>query len=319
VTASQCKTGQRVLWKAKNYITGVKRVFKFLGAIPPIVTPFNKDYSIDEKGLRELVRFCIDSELHSIVVGGSTGEYTYMTLEERKKIIEVAVDEAGDKMPIIAGTGCHSTRQTIELTAYAKNVGAAATLIITPHYLVPTEEGVINHYQSIAQSVDLPIILYSYPAATGVYISDDMLLRLSKEKNIVGIKNTSSMEHTNLLIKAMQNQNEFSVLTGWETLFLPTLACGGAGGICVSASVVPKMFVELHDAIVNKNDVKKAAGLHNKMVPLFKALFKEPNPGPVKAALELMGLPAGPTRLPLLPISEGLKNELSSILKELER
>jgi 4-hydroxy-tetrahydrodipicolinate synthase len=297
----------------------VKNVFKLQGVVPPIVTPFNKDYSIDLKGLRELVRFCIDSDLHSIVVGGSTGEYTYMTLEERKKIIEVAVHEAAGERPIIAGTGCHSTEQTIELTEYAKNVGAAGALIITPHYLVPTEEGVINHYEKIAQSVDLPIIIYCFPAVTGVYISEDMLLRLSKEKNIVGIKNTSSQEHTNLLIEAMQNQKDFSIVNGWDTLFLPTLACGGAGGMCVAAQVVPKKFIELYEAIVKESDVKKAAELHNKMVPLFKATYKEPNPGPIKAALELAGLPAGPTRSPLLPVSEKLKAELSSILKELDR
>lgn len=292
-------------------------MYRMKGVIPAIVTPFNSDYSINEKVMKELIDFLVDGGVHSILVGGSTGEYTLMAKEERKKIIDVAVKAADGRVPVMAGTGCHSTSESIELTQYAQEAGADSALLINPHYLKPTEEGLITHFKMVAESVSIPLIIYNFPAGTGVDSTPRVIKELSAVENIVGMKNTAPLESTNLLMHVSKDE-DFDVVTGWETLFLPNLVCGCKGGIGVAFNVVPKLFRELYDSFVEENNIEKARSLHNSMVPLFDALFREPSPGPIKAALELIGIPVGPTRLPLIPISQGLKEEIRQILKDLK-
>ncbi|PKP58550.1 4-hydroxy-tetrahydrodipicolinate synthase [Candidatus Atribacteria bacterium HGW-Atribacteria-1] len=292
-------------------------MYKMHGIIPAMVTPFNMDYSIDEKGSRELVRFLINGGVHCILVGGSTGEYTLMSKKERKMIIRIAVEEANEKVPIMAGTGYHSTEETIELTRYAADVGADSVLIITPHYLKPTNEGLITHYKKITEGADIPIVIYHWPEGTGVFLLPEIVGELSRVDGIVGIKNTAPQEHTNTLINMFQDRDDFAIVTGLESLLLSTLACGGSGGIGVVYNIIPRESVKLYKLMVGENNFEEAKKLHNKFMPLFNLIFREPSPAPIKAALSLMGLPAGPTRLPILSISDSLKEELKNMLKDL--
>jgi 4-hydroxy-tetrahydrodipicolinate synthase len=291
-------------------------LYNLQGVIPAIATPFHEDYKINEKELRRLIRFYVDSGVHCILVGGSTGEYNLLTKEERKSIIKISVEEAAGVVPIMAGTGYNSTYETIELSYFAKEVGADCAMVITPYYPKTTQEGLFYHYKEIAENIDIPIIIYNWPAGTGVSISVDVVRNLSKIPNIVGIKNTSSQEETNLFIQITQNQEDFSVVTGLETLLLPTLACGGAGGIGVTYGIIPKQSVRLYDLILD-NKFDEAKKLHNKLLPLFEAIFKEPNPVPLKAALNKIGFSVGPARLPLRPISKELDKEIENILANL--
>ena len=291
-------------------------MYKMEGIIPAMITPFNQNYSLNEKGFREVLRFLINKKVHCILVGGSTGEYTLMEKEERKRIIELAVEEANGEVPIMAGTAYQSTEQTIELTKFAAEAGADSALIITPHYPKPAEEGLKNHYRKIAENVDIPIIIYHWPGGTGVTISPEDVLELSELKNLAGIKNTAPQEHTNELIQLTKDCADFNVVTGWETLLLPTISCGGTGGIGVAHNVVPEQMIKIYD-LSNAGKVEEARYIHNQLLPLYKLLFKEPSPGPIKAALELLGLPAGPSRLPILPVANSLRKELQEELTKL--
>ncbi len=292
-------------------------MYRIKGIIPAIVTPFNSDYSINQKGMDELIDFLIHQGVHCILVGGSTGEYTLMTNEERKFSIDVAVKAADGRVPVMAGTGYHSTQETIELTKYAQEVGVDSALLITPHYLKPSEEGLITHFKKVAENVSIPLIIYNWPGGTGLNITPRVIKELSSVENIVGLKNTASLESSNLFMHITKDE-DFDIVTGWETLFLPNLACGCKGGIGVTFNVVPGLCRELYDSFVEHKDIEKAQYLHNSLVPLFDAIFKEPSPGPIKAALEMIGVPAGPTRLPLTPVSSGLKDEIRQILKDLK-
>lgn len=291
-------------------------MYRIKGIIPAMVTPFNSDYSINDKAMEELIDFLIHHGVHCILVGGSTGEYTLMTNEERKYSIELAVKLVNGRVPVMAGTGYHSTQETIELTKYAKEVGADSALLITPHYLKPSDDGLINHFKKVAENVSIPLIIYNWPGGTGFSISPRVLKELSSVENIVGLKNTASLKSSNLFMHITKDE-DFDVVTGWETLLLPNLACGCKGGIGVTFNAVPGLCRELYDSFVEHKDIEKARYLHNRLVPLFEAIFKEPSPGPIKAALEMVGIPAGPTRLPLTPISQALKDEIGQLLKEL--
>ncbi len=291
-------------------------MYRMKGIIPAMVTPFKNDYSINRKAMEELIDFLIHHGVHCILVGGSTGEYTLMTDEERKLVIELTVKLVDGRVPVMAGTGYHSTKETIELTKYAQEVGAESALLITPHYLKPSDEGLITHFKTVAESVSIPLIIYNWPGGTGLSISPKVVKELSSVENIIGLKNTASLESSNLFMHYTQDE-DFDIVTGWETLLLPNLACGCNGGIGVSFNVVPGLCLELYDSFVKQKDIEKAQYLHNKLVPLFEAIFKEPSPGPIKAALEMIGIPVGPTRLPLTPISQALKDEIRNILRDL--
>lgn len=290
-------------------------MYRMKGIIPAVVTPFKKDGSINKDMINELTDFYVEHQIDCLLVCGSTGEYTLMDKDERQQVIDLYLKAARGRIPIMAGTGYHSTKETIAMTKYAEAKGVDAALVITPHYLKPTEAALIEHYQKIAAATSLPIIIYNWPGGTGINVSMNLIKELAEIDNIVGIKNTAPQEDTNTFISLTQHK-DFDVVTGWETLLLPTLACGGAGGIGVSFNVVPALSKAIYDSFVVEKDLAKAQKLHNQLVPLFNAIFSEPSPGPIKAALELIGFPVGLPRAPINDISLELKQYLKELLKE---
>ncbi len=293
-------------------------MYKLHGIIPAMVTPFKEDKSLDEKGLQKLVVTLCKKGCHGILIGGTTGEYTFMDTEERKRLFELAVEAAtGTETTILANTGCHGTKHTIELTQHAKNVGADAALILPTYYLKTNFAGLKMHYEMIAKNVDLPVVIYHYPDATGVLLSPEQIVELSKIDNIVGIKNTASMQHTSELLYQTQDIEDFNVLTGFEHLILSTLACGGEGAIGIVHNVVPEQLVEMYE-LVKEDKLNEAREINNNLIKLYDLMEEEPCPAPVKEALKQMGLPAGDPRNPVMPASDEFKEKLNKELKRLE-
>ena len=294
-------------------------MFEFSGVIPAMVTPFKEDRSIDSNGLQKLVEYLAEAGCQGILIGGSTGEYTLMSFEERKQIIELAVEAAKNlNTTIIANTGCHATEHSISLTQHAQKVGADAVMILPTYYLKTTKKGIINHYKLISENVDIPLTIYHYPEATNVYLEPEEIIEISKLNNVVGIKNTAPMQHTSKLLSLTKDLNNFNVLTGYEHLFLSTLACGGDGVIGIVNNIVAKELLEMYKAI-QKDNLTKAREINNSLIKLYDLMEEEPCPGPVKAALQLMNLPAGPSRLPIVPASEDIKRRIKEELIKLNK
>lgn len=293
-------------------------MYELHGIIPAMVTPFKEDKSLDEEGLQDLVKFLCDEGCHGILVGGTTGEYTFMDTEERKRIFELAAEAAeGSETTILANTGCHSTEHTIELTKYAKKAGADAALILPTYYLKTNFAGLKMHYEQIAENVDLPLAIYHYPGATGVSLSPEQIVELSKIDNIVGIKNTASMQHTSELLYLTKDIDNFNVLTGFEHLILSTLAGGGKGAVGIVHNVVPAQLVKIYD-LLEQGSIKEAREINNNLIKLYDLMEEEPCPAPVKEALKQMGLSVGDPRLPVMPASEEMKEKLDKELKRLQ-
>jgi 4-hydroxy-tetrahydrodipicolinate synthase len=283
----------------------------FRGAIVAIVTPF-KNGKVDEAALRKLVEFQIKNGTDGIVPCGTTGESSTLSHEEHDRVIEVVIDAAKKRVPVIAGTGSNSTAEAIRLTRHAYKAGADGALMVCPYYNRPTQEGLYQHYKAVAESVPIPIIVYNIPGRTGVNMNPDTLARLAKIKNIVGVKEASGS------IKQMSDVihlcgPKFDVLSGDDLFTLPLMAIGGHGVISVISNVAPADMAAMVDAFV-AGDLKKARTLHYKMVPLIDALFVETNPTPVKAALAMMKKISYEVRLPLYKLSDANYEKLKKIV-----
>jgi 4-hydroxy-tetrahydrodipicolinate synthase len=283
----------------------------FRGAIVAIVTPF-KNGKVDEAALRKLVEFQIKNGTDGIVPCGTTGESSTLSHEEHDRVIEVVIDAAKKRVPVIAGTGSNSTAEAIRLTRHAYKAGADGALMVCPYYNRPTQEGLYQHYKAVAEAVPIPIIVYNIPGRTGVNINPDTLARLAKIKNIVGVKEASGS------IKQMSDVihlcgPKFDVLSGDDLFTLPLMAMGGHGVISVISNVAPADMAAMVDAFV-AGDLKKARTLHYKMTPLIDALFVETNPTPVKAALAMMKKISYEVRLPLYKLSDANYEKLKKIV-----
>ncbi len=286
----------------------------FKGSIVAIATPF-KNGRIDETALKKLVEFQIKNGTSGIVPCGTTGESPTLSTAEHERVIELCIKFSNKRVPIIAGTGSNSTEEAISLTKHAAQAGADAALIVSPYYNRPTQRGLYLHFKAIADSVDIPIILYNIASRTGVNIEPATMQKLAVEcKNIVGVKEASGSLEQMATIKNLCG-DDFILLSGDDTLTLPLLGIGGVGVISVVANIVPKDTAELVTAF-EKGDVKKAQKLHNKLLPLVKAMFLETNPIPVKTAMGLMGLCSGDLRLPLCEMSEENLTKLKKTLRD---
>lgn len=289
----------------------------FKGAITAIVTPFKENGDLDEQSLRNLVEFQIKNKIDGILPCGTTGESPTLDYEEHHKVIEIVIDAAKGKVPVIAGTGSNSTREAIEMTKKAAEAGADASLQVCPYYNKPTQEGLYRHFSAIAKAVDIPIIIYNIQGRTGVNMETSTLARLAKEhSNIVGVKEASGnvaqmMEVINELPK------NFTVLSGDDNLTLPLMALGGKGVISVASNIVPKEMHELTEYALNGN-FEKANQLHYKLLPLFKGIFIETNPIPIKAALAMKGMIKESYRLPMCEMKAENKEKLRKILVDLK-
>ncbi|MDH3973359.1 MAG: 4-hydroxy-tetrahydrodipicolinate synthase [Deltaproteobacteria bacterium] len=287
----------------------------FEGAFSALVTPF-KDNQVDEEALRGIIGFQISKGINGLVPCGTTGESATLTYEEHKKVIEITVDAADGRVPVIAGAGSNSTAETIDLAAHAKKAGAHGALLITPYYNKPTQEGLYLHYKSVAQAVDLPLVLYNVPGRTCVNMLPETSAKLSAIENIVGIKEaTADMEQISWLKKLCRDQ--FSILSGDDATVLPMMTLGGRGVISVVSNVVPGEMAALCRACLD-GDRDKALDIHYRLLPLTRALFSETNPIPVKEAIHMMGLMSDEVRLPLTRLPEDKRPALSAVLKELD-
>ena len=283
----------------------------FRGAIVAIVTPF-KNGKVDEAALRKLVEFQIKNGTDGIVPCGTTGESSTLSHEEHDRVIEVVIDAAKKRVPVIAGTGSNSTAEAIRLTRHAYKAGADGALMVCPYYNRPTQEGLYQHYKAVAEAVPISIIVYNIPGRTGVNINPDTLARLAKIKNIVGVKEASGS------IKQMSDVihlcgPKFDVLSGDDLFTLPLMAMGGHGVISVISNVAPADMAAMVDAFA-AGDLKKARALHYKMTPLIDSLFVETNPTPVKAALAMMKKISYEVRLPLYKLSDANYEKLKKIV-----
>ena len=274
------------------------------GSIVALVTPMLDDGSVDYPGLRKLIDWHITEGTDCIGVVGTTGESPTVNVEEHCEIIRVSVEQAkthGDRrVPIMAGAGANSTREAIELTKFAKQVGADCQLQVVPYYNKPTQEGQYQHFKTIAEAVDLPMVLYNVPGRTVADMAHDTVMRLTLVPGIVGIKEaTSNIERAQWLIKEVPKS--FAVYSGDDGSAVALMLCGGQGNISVTANVAPRLMHELCKAAV-AGDAKTAMQLQMKLLPLHKHLFVEANPIPVKWAMARMGLCGPAIRLPMTPL-----------------
>ncbi len=287
---------------------------KIQGSIVALVTPMNADGSVDLDSMRRLMDWQIAEGTDAFVIVGTTGESPTVNVDEHAELIRVAVEHSGKRVPIIAGAGGNSTAEAIVLTRYSKMAGADATLQVVPYYNKPTQEGMYRHFKSIAEAVDLPVILYNVPGRTVADMSNETIVRLSKVKNIIGAKDaTGNIARGIDLLR--QVPDDFSVYSGDDSTAMALMLCGAKGNISVVANVAPKNM-HLMCAAAIKGDIETARKLNNLMLPLSQQLFVEPNPIPVKWAMMEMGIIPSGIRLPLVTLSDMYQDGVRKALKE---
>jgi len=272
-------------------------MFKPHGVMPALVTPFTDDgKSVSEERLRALVNRCIELGVHGVVPCGTTGEFVNLTIEEKKRVIDVVIDEVNDRVSVVAGTGASGTDQAVEMTRYAKDAGADAALIVTPFYLKPKDRGIYEHYHTIASEVDLPIILYNIPQCTGVPLTWQMVEDLAQIPNIVGLKDSSG-QLGYMLAVLEKVRDKINVLCGHDEVVVAALAAGASGTILASANVMPDVWIEIYNH-VQKGELQKARELQYKVQKIARIIAGSGAVG-AKAALNMMKIKVGPVRKPL--------------------
>ena len=284
------------------------------GSIVAIVTPMRADGSLDYPRLKSLVDFHVAEGTDGIVIVGTTGESPTVNVDEHCELIRAAVEYAAGRIPVIAGTGGNSTSEAIELTAFAKQAGAAASLNVVPYYNKPTQEGLYRHFKAIAEAVDLPLILYNVPGRTVADLGNDTTLRLSQVPGIVGIKDaTGNMERGADLIKRVPSG--FALYSGDDASALAFILLGGQGTISVTANVAPRLMHEMCSAAL-AGELAKAREINSRLLGLHRHLFVEANPIPVKWAVSRMGLMEEGIRLPLTPLSSEYHERVLQAMRE---
>ena len=283
------------------------------GSLVAIATPMHEDGGLDLNSLRGLIDFHIEQGTDGIVIVGTTGESPTVDFDEHCLLMRTAIEHVAGRIPVIAGTGANSTREAVELTRQAKALGANACLLVAPYYNKPTQEGLYQHFRTVAEAVDIPQIMYNVPGRTGCDISNDTALRLAKSDNIVGIKDaTGNIERgTDLVLRAPKG---FAVYSGDDATCMSLMLLGGSGVISVTANVAPRLMHEMCVAAM-AGDVKQARDINAKLFALHQKLFVEANPIPVKWVLQQMGLIGSGIRLPLVTLSEQYHDTLRSAMK----
>jgi len=285
-----------------------------VGSIVALVTPMHEDGSVDYPALRRLIDWHIAEGTDCIGVVGTTGESPTVTVDEHQEIIRVAVEHAAGRVPIMAGAGANSTHEAIELSKFAKKVGADCTLQVVPYYNKPTQEGIYRHFKAIAEAVDIPVVLYNVPGRTVADMQPETTLRLAELPGIIGIKEaTGNIDRAAWLIK--QAPAGFSIYSGDDPTAVALMLLGGHGNVSVTANVAPRAMHDLCIAAVN-GDAKRAVEIHMQLLPLHKQLFCEPNPIPVKWALARMGRIGGALRLPLTPLGDAAQKAVEQALRD---
>ena len=277
----------------------------FKGSLVALITPMTQNGAVDEKAYAELVDWQIKEGTQGLIPVGTTGESPTLSHDEHRRVVEICIEVAAKRVPVIAGAGSNSTEEAIALTRHAKEAGADAALVVTPYYNKPTQEGMFLHYSAIADNVDLPVIIYNIPGRSIVDMNVETMARLAKHKNIVGVKDCAPS-----LARPIQQRlaigGDWCQLSGEDGTVLSYMAAGGHGCISVTANIAPRLCREMHDAWAS-GQIQKAIDIQDRMTPLHDALFSETSPAPVKYAASLLGKTADFCRLPLAPTSEGVK------------
>ncbi|MCA1728555.1 MAG: 4-hydroxy-tetrahydrodipicolinate synthase [Actinobacteria bacterium] len=284
----------------------------FSGAFTALVTPF-RNGEVDVEALEGLVEFQIQQGVNGLVPCGTTGESPSLTEEEDRIVIETVVRVTNERVPVVAGTGSNSTDMAIKYTKMAEEAGADGSLQVAPYYNKPTQEGLYRHFAAIAESTSLPLILYNIPGRTSVTISAETIARLAEVPNIVGVKDSTLSMNMVADVKYLCD-DEFDILSGDDPMILPLMALGGTGVISVVSNVAPGAVSDMV-ASLNQGDFDRGRELHYQLLPLFRALFFETNPIPVKAAASLLGLCSDEIRLPLVPMSGDNLRKLQEVME----
>jgi 4-hydroxy-tetrahydrodipicolinate synthase len=283
------------------------------GIIPAMVTPFHKNGEVNEEVLRQLVNHLIDGGVHGLFPIGSQGEFFALTLEEKRRVLEIVVEETRGRVPVYAGTGALTTADAVAATKMAEEVGADAVSVITPYFISPNEQELYEHFAAIANAVEIPVLLYNSVGRTGVNISADLVERLAKIDNVKGIKDSSGdLTLTGEYLR--RTPDTFSVLVGRDTLIYAALCMGGKGSITATANVAPRLVSEIYDAFV-EGDFERSLECQKKLAPLRIAFGLGTFPVVVKEALTLIGIEAGPCRKPVGPMSDDKRAELRDVLQ----
>lgn len=283
------------------------------GSIVALITPMDEQGEVDYDGLERLITFHLSEKTDALLVLGTTGESSTLSSEEEEEILRFTVEKVNGKVPVIAGAGTNATKKTIERVNRFAELGADQVLVITPYYNKTSDAGLLAHFTAIADQSPIPIILYNVPSRTGMTIPIQVLERLAKHPKIIGIKEASGDISYVMAVARLLNET-FVLYSGNDDMILPVLSVGGSGVISVWANIKPKQVHDLVSAFNNGN-IEKAQAIQLDALPLIHALFSETNPIPVKAAMEILGLPAGPLRLPLVSLAEEKKEQLARLLK----
>jgi 4-hydroxy-tetrahydrodipicolinate synthase len=282
------------------------------GSLTPLVTPFRGD-ELDLEAFGRLVERQIEAGSHGITVGGTTGEPGTLSLEERERLLEAAIEAASGRIPVIAGTGTGRLPDTLRLTRHAKRAGAAAVLVVTPYYVKPSQHGLVAYFEEVAAATDLPLILYDIPGRSGVALSVETIARLAEAPNVVGVKEArSDLEHVSRVLATCGR--DFAVYCGVETLCFPMLALGGAGHVAATGNVAPAALAELADAAF-AGDWDRARDVHFSLLELNEMVFADTNPIPIKAMLAEMGEIEPDVRSPLAPLLPAVRERVIGALE----
>jgi 4-hydroxy-tetrahydrodipicolinate synthase len=287
----------------------------FTGVGTALITPFTRDGSVDEAAVKRLARRQIDGGVHFLSPCGTTGEAPTLTHHDRLRVVELVVEEANGKVPVLAGAGGYDTREVIELARDMERVGADGLLSVTPYYNKPTQEGLYQHFKAISEGTPLPIVLYNVPGRTGVNMSADTTIRLSELRNIVAIKEYPELPQMSMIISGARE--DFIVLSGDDPVTVAAMAIGARGVVSVASNEAPAEMAQIVE-LCEKGDFAAARKLHHWLLPLIQVNFVETNPLPCKAAMAAMGLIEENFRLPLVPPSAATRNKVVQVLQNLK-
>jgi 4-hydroxy-tetrahydrodipicolinate synthase len=286
------------------------------GIIPPIVTPLDKNENVDKKAIFRVVNYLIKEGVHGLFPLGSTGEWYGLNFDQKREVIETVMEATDKRVPVYAGTGAITTKETICLTKLATDIGVDALSVITPVFITPNDQELYNHYQAISSSTDLPIILYNNPGRTGINLNVDLVVKLSKISNIIGIKDSSGdMAQGAEYIR--RTDDNFAVLAGRDTLIYGFLAYGGKGAIAATANIVPKIVVKIYEEY-QKGNYQEALKAQFQLAPLRIAFSLGSFPVVIKEALNLLGIEVGSTLKPVEPLTEEARKKLREVLQDMQ-
>ena len=284
----------------------------FKGSFTALITPFNNG-KFDETSFRSLIDFQINSGTHGLVPTGTTGESPTLSHDEHIRIVEVCIEQANNKVPIIAGTGSNSTDEAIYLTKHAEKAGADAALVVTPYYNKPSQEGLLQHFTEIANSVNIPIVIYNIPGRSVIDMTNETMAKLYKLKNIVGVKDATG-DIPRVYSAKNDIGKDYILLTGDDSTTLAFMTYGGHGAISVTSNIAPQLCSEFQNLCMDKK-FYEASIINDQLMPLHRALFLESSPGPVKYAASVLGLCSEEVRLPVTTISKETKESIDSALR----